>query len=524
MKGSVLLLIYPPSGKACEPPAGVALLAGALKHHNISCTVIDANLEAQLYIARSSRHCRDRWTRRATTHLERNLSDLRDPSLYTGDAGKCSNNGKSNSSDRYRQRVMDVNRAVASALDPRYRLTLADYGDSQLSPVQSRDLISSAETFAVNPFFSYFESVLAPQIETVNPFYIGVSVCFLSQALTAFALAGWIRSKFPDARIIMGGGLITSWMSSPLWNDPFKGLVNLMVRGNGEGAILELFGVRPDKDERYTPCFDFCDWDGYLAPGRILPLRTATGCYWSKCRFCPETAEGGRYRPEKPRDVIGNLDFLCNRYSPDYVHFVDDALSPSFLRAMAARTFSFTWYGFVRFTRDLADPEFCAALYRSGCRMLKLGLESGDQAVLDHMGKGTDLETASMVLAALKQAGIATYVYLLFGTESETEAGAEKTLDYVVEHSREIGFLNTAIFNLPRFSHDAEGLETDDFYAGDLSLYLSFTHPLGWERRKVRQFVERRFKKHPAIAPILRRDPPLFTSNHAMFIAIGVKP
>ncbi|MDY0222186.1 MAG: radical SAM protein [Desulfobacterium sp.] len=519
-----MLLIYPPSGKACEPPAGVALLAGALKHHNISCTVIDANLEAQLYIARSSRHCRDRWTRRATTHLERNLSDLRDPSLYTGDAGKCSNNGKSNSSDRYRQRVMDVNRAVASALDPRYRLTLADYGDSQLSPVQSRDLISSAETFAVNPFFSYFESVLAPQIETVNPFYIGVSVCFLSQALTAFALAGWIRSKFPDARIIMGGGLITSWMSSPLWNDPFKGLVNLMVRGNGEGAILELFGVRPDKDERYTPCFDFCDWDGYLAPGRILPLRTATGCYWSKCRFCPETAEGGRYRPEKPRDVIGNLDFLCNRYSPDYVHFVDDALSPSFLRAMAARTFSFTWYGFVRFTRDLADPEFCAALYRSGCRMLKLGLESGDQAVLDHMGKGTDLETASMVLAALKQAGIATYVYLLFGTESETEAGAEKTLDYVVEHSREIGFLNTAIFNLPRFSHDAEGLETDDFYAGDLSLYLSFTHPLGWERRKVRQFVERRFKKHPAIAPILRRDPPLFTSNHAMFIAIGVKP
>jgi hypothetical protein len=419
---------------------------------------------------------------------------------------------------------MDVNRAVASALDSRYRLTLADYGDSLLSPVQSSDLIRSAETFSVNPFVSYFESVLAPKIETVHPSYIGLSVCFLSQALTAFALVGWIRSKFPGVRIIMGGGLITSWMSSPLWNDPFKGLVNLMVRGNGEGAILELFGVRPDKDERYTPCFDFCDWDGYLAPGRILPLRTATGCYWSKCRFCPETAEGGRYRPEKPRDVIGNLDFLCNRYSPDYVHFVDDALSPSFLRAMAARTFSFTWYGFVRFTRDLADPEFCAALYRSGCRMLKLGLESGDQAVLDHMGKGTDLETASMVLAALKQAGIATYVYLLFGTESETEAGAEKTLDYVVEHSREIGFLNTAIFNLPRFSHDAEGLETDDFYAGDLSLYLSFTHPLGWERRKVRQFVERRFKKHPAIAPILRRDPPLFTSNHAMFIAIGVKP
>ena len=518
-----MLLIYPPSGKACEPPAGVALLAGALKHHNIGCTVIDANLEAQLYIARSNSHPRDRWTRRAIIHLERNLSDLRDSSLYIGDTGKFNNTVNStskrndNNSDRYRQRVMDVNRAVATALDPRYRLTLADYGDSLLSPVQSRDLISSAQTFAANPFFSYFESVLAPKIKAVHPSHIGLSVCFLSQALTAFALAGWIRSKFPGVRIIMGGGLITSWMSSPLWNDPFEGLVDLMVRGNGEGAILGLFGVRPHKDERYIPCFDFCDWEGYLAPGRILPLRTATGCYWSKCRFCPETAEGGRYRPEKPRDILADLDSLCNRYSPDYVHFVDDALSPSFLRAMAARTFSFTWYGFVRFTRDLADPDFCAALYRSGCRMLKLGLESGDQAVLDNMGKGTDLETASLVLAALKQAGIATYVYLLFGTESETEAGAQKTLDYAVEHSRDIGFLNMAIFNLPRFSQDAEGLETHDFYAGDLSLYLSFTHPLGWERKMVRQFVERRFKKHAAIAPILRRDPPLFTSNHAMF-------
>lgn len=502
-----MLLIYPPWGKACEPPAGVALLAGALKRNNLVCTVIDANLEAQIVLARADNHPSDRWTRRAVAHLDRNLADIRSPALYTA-------------MDRYRQRIMDLNRAVSSPLDSRYRLTLADYGDGLLSPVNSRDLLTAAQTFSDNPFFSYFETRLAPRIELIRPLFIGISVCFLSQALTAFALAGWIRSRFPGIRIIMGGGLVTSWMSSPLWNNPFESLVDLMVKGNGERALLELFGVRPDIKERYTPDFDFCDWDGYLAPGRILPLRTATGCYWSKCRFCPETAEGGRYRPERNQDILGDLTVLCRRHRPDHVHFVDDALSPSFLRAMAGHTFSFTWYGFVRFTRDLTDPEFCSALYRSGCRMLKLGLESGDQTVLDRMGKGTDLKMAARVLAALKQAKITTYVYLLFGTNFETESAAEKTLDFVVEHSREIGFLNTAIFNLPRFSEDAVLLETDDFYAGDLSLYLSFTHPLGWDRRKVRHFLERRFKKHPAIAPILRRDPPFFTSNHAMFFNV----
>ena len=510
-----LFLIYPPWAKACEPPAGVALLSGAMKKHNIDCTVVDANLEAQLGLAQSNRpllprgRCSgDRWTKRALSHLDRNLSEIRIPNLYK-------------SGERYRQIIMELNRAMSSALDPRFRLSLSDYTDALLTPIKSQDLLVSARRFSENPFFPYFEQYLAPRIKKVDPAFIGISLCFLSQALTAFALAGWIRSRFPKIRIIMGGGLVTSWMSSPLWNDPFKGIIDLMVRGNGEKVLLGLFGIQQETKEHYTPDFDFCQWERYLAPGRILPLRTATGCYWSKCRFCPETAEGGRYFPEKNQDILGDLAIFSNHYRPDYVHFVDDALSPSFLRAMAQQVMPFTWYGFVRFTRDLADPDFCLALYSSGCRMLKLGLESGDQDVLDKMGKGTDLKMVSKVLWALKKANITTYVYLLFGTNFETEAAAEKTLDYAVKHSQEIGFLNTAIFNLPRFSKDADLLETDDFYRGDLSLYLSFKHPLGWDRKKVRHFLERRFKKHPAIAPILRRDPPFFTSNHAMFVRPG---
>ena len=51
--------------------------------------------------------------------------------------------------------------------------------------------------------------------------------------------------------------------------------------------------------------------------------------------------------------------------------------------------------------------------------MLKLGLESGDQGLLDALGKGINLGTAAQALAALTAAGIGTYVYLLFGTPKE---------------------------------------------------------------------------------------------------------
>jgi hypothetical protein len=38
-----------------------------------------------------------------------------------------------------------------------------------------------------------------------------------------------------------------------------------------------------------------------------------------------------------------------------------------------------------------------------------------------------------------------------------------------------------------------------------------------WQRHAVRNFLEKTFKKHPAVAPIIRRAPEFFTSNHVPF-------
>jgi len=151
--------------------------------------------------------------------------------------------------------------------------------------------------------------------------------------------------------------------------------------------------------------------------------------------------------------------------------------------------------------------------------MLKLGLESGDQSVLDRMQKGIDLEQASQVLRNLSGAGIATYVYLLFGAPEESSAEARKTLAFIVRHADAISFLNLAVFNMPVCSQEAKGYETGTFYEGDLSLYTGFKHPLGWDRKVVRRFLDVEFKKHPAVSSILKHDPPVFTSNHAAFFS-----
>ncbi len=538
-----MILIYPPVAKISEPPPGVAILAGALKEHNISCKVIDANIEGMLWLSTQSKLSQnilqDRWSRRAVTHLDRNISDLKNISLYK-------NMG------RYCQRVREFNKAVSIATEMRFKITLSDYIDSNLTPVKSSDLLISALKYKENPFYPFFEAHLTDEIskyyftdgdallntKIYSSDYIGISLCYLSQALTAFALAGWIKARFPEKKIVMGGGLVTSWMSMPTWSNPFNGLIDLMLKGRAEESIVSLFS-RDDikiqnssssslrQKKTYIPDFDFCKWEQYVAPGRIVPFRTATGCYWNRCRFCPEKAEGNSYVAEKSSTLLSQIQYLVDKYNPEYLHFLDDAIAPSFMNALVSKKLfststlnnpSFKWYGFVRFTKELADPKFCKALYRSGCRLLKLGLESGDQLVLDKMEKGTDLTLVSKVLKNLKGAGIHTYIYLLFGTQFEDESAANRTLDYVKTHGENISFLNLAIFNLPRFSEDAKTLLTNPFSIGDLSLYLDFKHPLEWDRRKVRLFLEKKFKKELSIVKILKNDPPFFTSNHAMFI------
>ena len=150
--------------------------------------------------------------------------------------------------------------------------------------------------------------------------------------------------------------------------------------------------------------------------------------------------------------------------------------------------------------------------------MLKLGVESGSQQVLNAMNKGTKLEDISQCLKTIHQAGISTYVYLLFGTPEESFIQAQETLSFVKKHSQFISFLNLAIFNMPRNSHETKLFQTEDFSADDLGIYTSFSHPKGWDRKQVRVFLDKQFKTHPLIRTIIQRNPPIFTSNHAPFL------
>ena len=506
IKTNKVLLIHPPVVRPCEPPPGIARLSGALKRHGVGYEIIDANLEGLLFLSQRPLEARDTWTRRAVARVDRNLGALMKPATYRN-------------LDRYKQAVFELNRVLnLQDQSGNTEVSLANYQDRNLSPVKSSDLIRAFESPEKNPFFPYFEKRLSEAIKDDPPRLAGFSLNFLSQALCTFAMIGALRRLDPTIRIILGGGLITSWMRRPGWRNPFEGIIDGLVSGEGEAALLSIL------DMEYTGGPGNSDFDKflplpYLSPGFILPYSASSGCYWRRCAFCPEQAEANPYRPIVPSQVVSQLKSLIRLLRPAMIHFTDNALSPALLKALCREPCTLPWYGFVRITRHLADPDFCNALKRSGCVMLQIGLESGSQKVLDGFSKGIDLKIAQKVLENLKHAGIAAYVYLLFGTPWETEADAAKTLDFTVRLSEAITFLNLAIFNLPAFGPQKDGLDTMPLDTGDLFLYRRFEHPKGWDRQHIRRFLDKKFRRHKAIAPILRNDPPVFTSNHAPFFA-----
>ena len=504
-----MILIYPPVAKPSEPPAGIAKLCGALNYHGIKYRVLDANLEGLLSLLKTPPVSSDTWTYRASRHLSRHLTSLNGWDAYQ-------DNGL------YRRAIKDLNRLLdMAARSSRVRLGLANYEHEELSPARSTDLIRAAENPEDNPFYPYFKKRLTELLKKEQPSMIGFSLNYLSQALCTFAMIGFLKREWTGIKLVLGGGLVTSWMRRPHWQNPFKGLVDHLVAGPGEAPLLSLMGVTQCTDIMYKPNYNSFPTRDYFAPGPILPYSSSSGCYWNRCSFCPERAEGNPYIAIPAEEVILDLLHLVDKQKPVLIHLLDNAISPSLMKAISEHPPGVPWYGFTRITHHLTDLNFCLALKQSGCVMLKLGLESGDQSVLDNLQKGIDLAEASSALKNLKEVGIATYVYLLFGTPPESLIEARRTLEFVVKHHDCIGFLNLAIFNMPIYGPETRQMKTKTFYEGDLSLYTSFDHPKGWSRHWIRQFLDKEFKRHPAVAPILRRDPLVFTSNHAPFFCVG---
>ena len=322
---------------------------------------------------------------------------------------------------------------------------------------------------------------------------------------------------------------------------PGEAALELLARGGSiaraPGLLAPGFGVwnPPGGAETSPVCFApdpaGWPWGRYLAPGPILPLAASRGCYWRRCAFCPEAAQDRQPFRAGSADALAKAILRArDAVGATRVHLTDDAVPPALLRGLARRLRGqgVAWYGFARLERRLLDPGFARELAEGGCAMLQLGVETASQRLLDRMGKGTRAADAGPILRNLVEAGIRTFVYLLFGLPGETPQEAESTVEWAAGHAPWITFANLALFHLPRGSSLEEGLTEPGPGEEDLSLY----RPTGGPETSGARAGRRRLRElgagarnHADLRPVFARTPWGFTSNHAAFSPLpGSRP
>jgi len=199
-------------------------------------------------------------------------------------------------------------------------------------------------------------------------------------------------------------------------------------------------GTPPPSDIERLPLSDWslsARMDPPLDPRRdpmLFHVETQRGCYF-KCDFCTfrTLSENTAMSPKRAAEVVRHASaagrgrtFLADAtatYPKERWRSVLDALESSGgpLQPLTA---------FARVS-DL-DDDVCARMARIGLRHVFIGQESGDQAILNAMRKGTKVSQVRPALDALARAGVKATFGFIAGFPGEDTAAARRSRELML--------------------------------------------------------------------------------------------
>ena len=211
----------------------------------------------------------------------------------------------------------------------------------------------------------------------------------------------------------------------------FRSIPNVLFHQDGS---LHRTVREPENNSLDENVIDWSYFDrSFITP--IVHMRTARSCAY-KCAFCTFPHFAGPLNLTSLDLVERELSQLADA-GVRHVIFTDDTFNvplPRFkqlCQRMIDRQFNFDWFSFFRCSNT--DEETFDLMQKSGCRAVLLGIESGDQTILNNMNKKVKIERYRYGIQKLKERGIITYASFIMGFPGETRETALNTLHFIEE-------------------------------------------------------------------------------------------
>ena len=214
---------------------------------------------------------------------------------------------------------------------------------------------------------------------------------------------------------------------------------------NHDGRVIRS-SLRPlmrDLDQLPFPGRDLIDVDLYRQVWRkahgffSLNLVASRGCPY-RCNWCAKPIYGDSFHARAPETVAEEMWQLREKLGAEHLWFADDLFGinnrwiQSFADQVRRRNAVIPFK--VQSRADLIrNEEAVAALARSGCAEVWMGVESGSQKILDAMDKGICVEQVLKARDNLKRHGVRAGFFLQFGYPGETWTDIQKTIKMVRE-------------------------------------------------------------------------------------------
>ena len=170
----------------------------------------------------------------------------------------------------------------------------------------------------------------------------------------------------------------------------------------------------------------------------IVTVITGRGCPY-QCVYCvyPQVFNGRRLRNRSIGNVVDEIEYILEEF-PDIkeIMFEDDTLTidkercREFAEEILKRKLKFVWSANSRADIDLDTMRL---LKKAGARLFCVGIESGDQKILDSMKKNLKVDTIRQFFKDAKKAGIMVHGCFLVGNPGETKESLRVTLKFAKE-------------------------------------------------------------------------------------------
>jgi len=302
------------------------------------------------------------------------------------------------------------------------------------------------------------------KIKLFSPDLIAVSSTS-DQVELSRQIISYIKSNF-QVPIVLGGVHATYL---PQESIAIEGLLGICL-GEGEYPLLELVEcLETGKDYRHINNFWFKDGDKIIRNDLRSPVieldslpfpdreifdtsrinkawlvgmqfMGSRGCLYS-CTNCNYPALRKIYKLDRENyirlrsvdNLLTEIDLVIKRYKSDgYVNFEDDSFTvdKNWLREFSAKYSKNIRYPFFCNARaDQVDEESITLLKEANCRLIRIGIESGDEYIRNViLKKGITNDDIIKAFRLAKKHGIKTLSFNMLGLPFETEESIKKTI------------------------------------------------------------------------------------------------